>query len=84
MKAETALKVNKAYQEAFSFGGVSPNPPLEVLIEFEKLIDVNDPEKTGKQVWTWKREKNELWRKHMFLTGTYSGFGKTIIDAYTS
>ncbi len=84
MNAETALKVNKAYQVAFSFGGISPNPPLSTLIEFEKLIDVNDPVKTGKQAWLWKRENNQAWKDGMILCETYGGFGKSIIEAYTS
>lgn len=79
MNAETALKVNRAYQEAFSFGGISPCPDLSILIDFEKLIDVNDPAKTGKQIWLWKMENNP---ENRILTTDYWSFGKSIIDAY--
>ena len=82
MNEETVLNVNKAYQVAFSFGGISPNPPLSTLIEFEKLIDVNDPVKTGKQVWLWKRENNQAWKDDMILCKSYGEFGKSIIEVY--
>lgn len=80
---EESIKLIKAYQEAFRIGMNTPPPPdAETLLEFRNCIDLTSAENTGKQAWLWKRKVNKLWKKSVILSGTYSSYGREILNAY--
>jgi hypothetical protein len=51
------LAINFAFQNTFNFGGLTWKLTETDLVEIRDLVDPNDNEKTGSQLWEWFYEK---------------------------
>ena len=65
VRHSSLLAVNFAFQNTISWGGLPWKLTETDLEEIRDLIDPNDNEKTGSQLWKWFYEK---WDKK-FITG---------------